>query len=226
MTGMGGSPYLAIVERDLRLGFRRIGEVVQPLLFFVVVTMLFPFALEPKEELMNGIAAGVLWISALLAVLLGADTLFRADAEDGSLEQLLLAPVPLVVVVLAKLTAHWLVALVPLILLVPLLAIMFYVPLEALDTFAFAVLLASPSLTVLVALGAALTVTLKRGGALVGLLFLPLTVPLLIAGASVSYGTLGGEPVAGWLYWLAALALLSLSLGPLAIAAALRVGME
>ena len=157
---MGGSPYLAIVERDLKLGFRRIGEVVQPLLFFVVVTMLFPFALEPKEELMNGIAAGVLWISALLAVLLGADTLFRADAEDGSLEQLLLAPVPLVVVVLAKLTAHWLVALVPLILLVPLLAIMFYVPLEALDTFAFAVLLASPSLTVLVALGAALTVTL------------------------------------------------------------------
>lgn len=223
---MEASPYLAIVERDLKIGFRRIGEVAQPLLFFVIVTLLFPFALEPKEELLNGIAAGVLWISALLAVLLGADALFRADAEDGSLEQLLLAPVPLVITVLAKLTAHWLVALVPLVLLVPLLAITFYVPFEVLGTFAFALLLATPSLTVLVALGAALTVTLKRGGALVGLLFLPLTVPLLISGASVSYGALGGESVAGWLYWLAALALLSLSLGPLAIAAALRVGME
>src|SRR5690606_3915618 len=125
--------------------------------------------LEPKEELLNGIAAGVLWVSALLAVLLGADSLFRADAEDGSLEQLLLAPVPLVVVVLAKLTAHWLVALLPLVVLVPLLAITFYLPLEVLDTFAFALLLATPSLTVLIALGAALTVTLRRGGALVGL---------------------------------------------------------
>jgi heme exporter protein B len=100
------------------------------------------------------------------------------------------------------------------------------VPTQVLDTFVLAVLLATPSLTVLVALGAALTVSLKRGGALVGLLFLPLTVPLLIAGASVSYGALTGEPVTGWLYWLAALALLSLSLGPLAIAAALRVSME
>jgi heme exporter protein B len=226
VTRVDGSPYLAIVERDLKLGFRRIGEVAQPLLFFVIVTLLFPFALEPREELLNGIAAGVLWVSALLAVLLGADSLFRADAEDGSLEQLLLAPVPLVITVLAKLTAHWLVALVPLVVLVPLLAVTFYVPVEVLDTFALALLLATPSLTVLVALGAALTVSLKRGGALVGLLFLPLTVPLLIAGASVSYGTLGGESVAGWLYWLAALALLSLSLGPLAIAAALRVGME
>jgi heme exporter protein B len=220
------SPFLAVLERDLKVGFRRFGELAQPLLFFIIVTLLFPFALEPKEELLNGVASGVLWVSALLAVLLGADALFRSDAEDGSLEQLLLGPVPLVVTVLAKLLAHWLVALLPLVVLVPLLAVTFYVPTQVLDTFVLAVLLATPSLTVLVALGAALTVSLKRGGALVGLLFLPLTVPLLIAGASVSYGALTGEPVTGWLYWLAALALLSLSLGPLAIAAALRVSME
>jgi heme exporter protein B len=216
------SPFLAVLERDLKVGFRRFGELAQPLLFFIIVTLLLPFALERKEELLSGVAIGVRWVSALL----GADALFRSDAEDGSLEQLLLGPVPLVVTVLAKLLAHWLVALLPLVVLVPLLAVTFYVPTQVLDTFVLAVLLATPSLTVLVALGAALTVSLKRGGALVGLLFLPLTVPLLIAGASVSYGALTGEPVTGWLYWLAALALLSLSLGPLAIAAALRVSME
>jgi heme exporter protein B len=223
---MQKSPFFAIVQRDLKIGFRRFGELAQPLLFFIIVVLLFPFALEPKEDLLNGIASGVLWVSALLAVLLGAEGLFRGDAEDGSLEQLMLAPVPLAVTVWAKLTAHWLVALVPLVVLVPLLAVTFYVPVQVLDTFVLAVLLATPSLTVLVALGAALTVSLKRGGALVGLLFLPLTVPLLIFGASVSHRALAGDPVLGPLYWLAALALLSLSLGPLAIAAALRVGME
>jgi heme exporter protein B len=223
---MQKSPFFAIVQRDLKIGFRRFGELAQPLLFFIIVVLLFPFALEPKEDLLNGIASGVLWVSALLAVLLGSEGLFRGDAEDGSLEQLMLAPVPLAVTVWAKLTAHWLVALVPLVVLVPLLAVTFYVPVQVLDTFVLAVLLATPSLTVLVALGAALTVSLKRGGALVGLLFLPLTVPLLIFGASVSHRALAGDPVLGPLYWLAALALLSLSLGPLAIAAALRVGME
>lgn len=223
---MPASPFLAVVARDLKIAFRRLGELAQPLLFFVIVTLLFPFALNPEEELLNGIACGVLWISALLAILLGADSLFRGDAEDGSLEQLLLAPVPLVVTVWAKLVAHWLVALVPLVVLVPLLAVSFYVPLRALDTFVLALLLATPSLTVLVALGAALTVTLKRGGALVGLLFLPLTVPLLIFGAMASNNALAGYDVAAQLYWLAAFALLSLSLGPPAIAAALRVGME
>lgn len=223
---MPRSPFLAIVERDLKIGFRRVGELAQPLLFFAIVTVLFPLALPPGEEILATIASGVLWVAALLAALLGADGLFRSDAEDGSLEQLLLAPVPLVVAVLGKLTAHWLIALLPLFALAPLLSLSFYFPVEGLPILVLALLLATPTLTVIIALGAALTVALKRGGSLMGLLVLPLTVPLLIMGTRAIDLAIAGDPFAGPLYFLASLALFSMSLGPWAIAAALRVGME
>jgi heme exporter protein B len=167
-----------------------------------------------------------LWVSALLSSLLALEALFRADADDGTLEQLMLSPVPLGVIVLAKVAAHWLVTVMPLIVLVPLLALSFYLPLDALPILALAVLLATPTLSILVALGAALTVSLRRGGSIVGLLVLPLTAPLLIFGTRATDLSLHGEPAAGPLYLLAALAVLGIALGPVAIAAALRVGLE
>jgi heme exporter protein B len=218
--------FSTILVRDVRIAFRRLSELANPLLFFVIVVSLFPLALSPNADEMREIGAGVLWVSALLSSLLALDGLFRADADDGSLEQLILSPVPLGITVLAKVAAHWLVTILPLIALVPVLALSYSLPLGALPTMVGALVLATPTLSVLVALGAALTVSLRRGGAIVGLLVLPLTAPLLIFGTRASDFGLHDEPTAGPLYLLAALAALAVSLGPIAIAAALRVGVE
>ena len=220
------SDFSAIFVRDLRVAFRRWSELANPLIFFVIVVALFPLALSPEPERLRQVGVGILWISALLSSLLALEGLFRADADDGSLEQLMLSPVPLGVTVLAKVAAHWLMTVLPLIAMVPLLALSFYLPTAALPTLIVALLLATPSLSVLVALGAALTVSLKRGGAIVGLLILPLAGPLLIFGTRATDFSVGGEPTAGPIYLLAALAALAISLGPVAIAAALRVGLE
>jgi heme exporter protein B len=158
--------------------------------------------------------------------LLALDGLFRSDADDGSLEQLLLSPVPLTITVLAKVTAHALVTLVPLICLVPVTALSYNMPLSSLPTLALSLFLAAPTLSVLTALGAALTVSLRRGGSIVGLLVLPLAGPLLIFGTRATDLSVNGEPTAAPLLLLAALAVLALSLGPLAIAAAVKVGLE
>jgi heme exporter protein B len=218
--------FVAIMSRDLKLAFRRLSEIGNPLLFFLIMTSLFPLALSPSAQLLRSMGAGVLWVAALLSALLALEGLFRADAEDGSLEQLIVSPVPLGLSVLAKIVAHWLVTIVPLVVLTPLLALSFRLPFAALPTMALALLLATPTLCVLIALGAALTVGLRRGGSIVGLLVLPLTAPLLIFGTRATDFGIQGEPVAGPLYLLAALAALALSLGPPAIAAALQVGME
>jgi heme exporter protein B len=195
-------------------------------MFFVIVVALFPLALSPTTEQLRDIGTGVLWVATLLSSLLALDGLFRNDADDGTLEQLLLSPVAISVTVLAKVAAHALVTLVPLICLVPLSALSFNMPLAALPTLSLALLLATPTLSVLVALGAALTVGLRRGGSIVGLLVLPLTGPLLIFGARATDLSVNGEPAAAPLFFLAALAALALALGPLAIAAAVRIGLE
>ena len=147
--------FLAILQRDLKIAFRRVSELANPLLFFLIVASLFPLAVSPDEEHLRSIGSGVLWVVALLSSLLALEGLFRADAEDGSLEQLMLSPVPLGVAVLAKVAAHWLVTIVPLVVLTPLLALSFYLPVAVLPVMAFALLLATPTLSVLVALGAA-----------------------------------------------------------------------
>ncbi len=216
----------AVLRRDLRVAFRRWSELAYPLIFFIIVVTLFPLALSPTVGQLREIGTGVLWVGALLSALLALDGLFRSDADDGSLEQLLLSPAPLTISVLAKVTAHTLVTLLPLICLVPLLALSFDLPLRALPTLALALLLATPTLSALVALGAALTVSLRRGGSIVGLLILPLTGPLLIFGTRATDLSINGEPTAAPLLLLAALAVLALSLGPLAIAAAVKVGLE
>jgi heme exporter protein B len=196
------------------------------LIFFVIVVTLFPLALSPTAALLREIGTGVLWVAALLSALLALDGLFRGDAEDGSLEQLLLSPAPLTISVLGKIVAHTLVTLLPLVCLVPVLALSFNMPLHALPTLALSLLLATPTLSVLVGLGAALTVGLRRGGAIVGLLVLPLTGPLLIFGTRATDLSVNGEPTAGPLLLMASLAALAISLGPFAIAAAVRVGLE
>jgi heme exporter protein B len=215
-----------VFMRDVRVAFRRWSELAHPLIFFVIVMTLFPLAVSPSAAQLRDIGTGVLWVTALLSSLLTLDGLFRGDADDGSLEQLLLSPVPVTITVLAKVAAHWLITVVPLIALAPLVALSFDLPIAALPTMALALLLATPTLTVLVALGAALTVGLKRGGSVAGLLILPLTAPLLIFGTRATELAVNGEPTAGPLYLLAALAAFTLSLGPLAITAALKVGLE
>jgi heme exporter protein B len=220
------SAFYAVFARDVRVAFRRWSELAYPLIFFVIVAALFPLALSPTSTQLRDIGTGVLWVAAFLSSLLALDGLFRSDADDGTLEQLVLSPAPVTVTVLAKVTAHALVTLVPLICLVPLLALSFNMPLRALPTLALALVLAAPTLSVLVALGAALTVSLRRGGSIVGLLVLPLTGPLLIFGTRATDLGINGEPTAAPMFFLAALAALSLALGPLAIAAAVKVGLE
>ena len=220
------SAFAAIVRRDMRVAMRRLSEAANPLLFFLIVTTLFPLALSPSADELREVGVGVLWVSTLLSSLLALEGLFRGDADDGSLEQLMLSPVPISVTVLAKIAAHWLMTILPLIALVPVLALSYAMPLAALPTMVAALVLATPALSVLIALGAALTVSLRRGGTIVGLLVLPLTAPLLIFGTRATDFGLHDEPVSGPLYLLAAFAAFALALGPLAIGAALRVGVE
>jgi heme exporter protein B len=220
------SAFNAVFIRDLRVAFRRWSELAYPLIFFVIVVTLFPLALSPTTQELREVGTGVLWVAALLSSLLAVDGLFRSDADDGSLEQLLLSPAPMTITVLAKIAAHALVTLLPLICLVPLTALTYNMPLVSLPTLALALLLAAPTLSVFIALGAALTVSLRRGGSIVGLLVLPLTGPLLIFGTRATDLSINGEPPTAPLLFLAALAVLAVSLGPIAIAAAVKVGLE
>lgn len=217
---------LHILRRDLRLAFRRWSELATPLIFFVIIASLFPLAATPDEAQLRSIGAAVIWMSALLSSLLALDGLFRADSEDGSMEQLILAPAPLGLVVLAKIVAHWAVSGVPLLVLAPLVAMSFYLPLSALPELIAALTLATPTLSVLAAIGAALTVSLRAGGTIIGLLILPLTGPVLIFGTRATELAALGEPVTGPLYLLASLAVLAVSLGPLITAAAVRTALE
>lgn len=218
--------FTTVLHRDLKLAWRRWAELANPLLFFVIVTAMFPLALSPERADLTTIGIGVLWVAALLSSLLALDGLFRGDFDDGSLEQLILSPAALELVVLAKVAAHWIVSGLPLVVLVPVVALSFDLPAGALATLAAALVVATPTISVLVAIGAALTVSLRSGGSIIGLLVLPLTAPVLIFGARATEFAVLGEPVAAPLYLLGALAVLALTLGPFAIGAALRVGVE
>jgi heme exporter protein B len=218
--------FSAVFARDLRVAFRRWSELAHPLIFFLIVVALFPLALSPTTQQLQEVGTAVLWVAALLSSLLSLDGLFRSDADDGSLEQLLLSPASMTVTVLAKVAAHALVTLLPLVCLVPVTAWSYNMPSAALPTLALALLLAAPTLSVFIALGAALTVSLRRGGSIVGLLVLPLTGPLLIFGTRATDLSINGEPPTAPLLFLAALAVLAMSLGPVAIAAAVKVGLE
>jgi heme exporter protein B len=203
--------------------WRSPAEIINPLFFFVMVISLFPLAISPKPELLATVAPGVLWVAALLAVMLSLDGLFRRDQESGVLDMLLTAPVMPVVPVLAKLLAHWLLTGLPLVLISPLLGHMLQLPDAALGTVMLSLLLGTPALTIVGAIGAALTVGLNRGGILLAVLVLPLYIPVLIFGAGAVSAAAGGANVDGILAILGALLALTISLGPLAVSAGLKI---
>lgn len=217
---------LALLRRDLLLSFRARGDAVNPLIFFALIVVLFPLATSPEPGVLRLLAPGIIWVAALLAALLSLDQLFQSDYDDGSLEQLILSPHPLALLALAKIIAHWLVTGLPLVFIGPLLGIMLNLPGHALTTLSLGLLFGTPVLSAIGAIGAALTVSLRRGGMLLSLLILPLYVPVLVFAASAVEAATSGLPARGQLYLLASFMLLSLTLAPLAIAAALRISSD
>jgi heme exporter protein B len=215
-----------VLRRDLALSLRRPEQLVQPLVFFLIVTTLFPLSLSPESSLLRQMAPGVLWVSALLAALLSMDGLFRGDAEDGTLEQLLLSGQSLGGIVIAKTFAHWLVSGAALVLVSPLVAMALEIPVAAFPVMMLSLGLGTLTLSWLGAIGAGLTVGLRRGSVLLSLIVLPLAMPLLIFGANATDRAIGGETAAGALYFLGSLCLLTTTLAPLAATAALRITLE
>lgn len=215
--------FTLLLAREARLLCRRPAELANPLVFFAIVIALFPLAVGPESQQLRNLAPGLLWVAALLAVLLSLDGLFRSDYEDGSLEQWVVSPHPLALLVLAKVLAHWLFTGLALVLLAPLLGLMLGLPLGSLPTLLLSLLLGTPVLSLLGAVGAALTVGLKRGGLLLALLILPLYIPVLILGTGTMQAALQGLPTAGHLLWLASLTALAVTLSPFAIAAGLTI---
>jgi heme exporter protein B len=215
-----------LLRRQLTLALRRPVAVANPLLFFAMVVALFPLGLGPGPERLAEFAAGALWIIALLANLLSAEGLFRSDFEDGSLEQLLLAPQPLYLSVLAYVCAHWLLTGVLLALLSPLFAVMLNLPGAALPTLVASLLLGSGVLSLVGSIGAALTVGLRRGGMLIALLVLPFYMPILIFGTGAVQAAAAGLPAAPQLAILGSLFSLAIALGPFAIGAGLRISVD
>jgi heme exporter protein B len=215
-----------IVARDVLLAMRRRADVATTLFFFVIVASLFPLGVGPDPKLLRIMAPGILWVGALLASMLSLGRLFAEDYADGSLEQLVLAPEPLALVVIGKVMAHWLVSGLPLVLIAPVIALQFDLPAEAIGTLLVALLLGTPVLSLIGAIGAALTVGVRGGGVLVSLLVLPLYVPVLIFGAGAVDASAIGMSASGHLSILGALLLGGMALAPWATAAALRISLE
>ena len=218
--------FQATLRRDLLIAYNRKNEVVNPFMFFLIVATLFPIGISPEPDRLSEIAAGVLWISTLLASLLAMDSLYRADYEDGSLEQLLLAPHSLYFMVLAKNLAHWLISGLPVVLISPLIAYMLNLPAESFGTLFITLLLGTPVLSLLGSIGVALTVGLGSRGLILAVITLPMSVPVLIAGTMAVQQTLNGASLAGYLAIMGAMLLASISLAPLASAAALRISVN
>lgn len=216
----------AVFYRELLLMWRSGAEILNPLWFFLMVISLFPFAIGPSPQLLSLIAPGVVWVAALLAALLVMDRLFREDWQDGTLEQLLLQPVPLVWIVVLKVCAHWLVTGLPLLIVSPLAALLLGMNIHSALVLGLTLLLGTPVLSFLGSAGVALTVGLKRGGVLLSLLVLPLTIPLLIFATAACDAAAAGLPVDGYLAILGAFLLASATLCPFATAAALRLAAQ
>ena len=215
-----------VLERDLQLAMRRRGQLVQPLAFFAIVTTLFPLAISPELARLREVAAGVLWVAALLASLLALEFLFRDDAYDGTLEQYALSGQPLTGLMFAKTAAHWLLTGLPLALMAPLAALSLGAPPGSLPGIVASVAVGTVALSLIGSIGAALTLGIRRSGVLLALLTLPLSLPVLIFGARASELAIRGEPYLAPLELLAALAVLGITLAPLASAAAVRISLE
>jgi heme exporter protein B len=226
MEGSLFAAWRAIIARDLTLAMRRRADVLTTLFFFIIVVSLFPLGVSPELETLRGIAPGVIWVAALLASMLSLGRLFSDDFQDGTLEQMLLLPQPLSVLVLGKVLAHWLVSGVPLVLLSPLLGMQLGLDGDAILLMMLTLLLGTPVLSLVGAVGAALTLGVRGGGVLVSLLVLPLYIPVLIFGTGAVDAGISGMEFEGHLSLLAAFLVLAALLTPLATAAALRISAE
>lgn len=217
------SAFNLIIKRDLTIAFRHRDDIINPLLFFIIVVTLFPLGIGPESTTLSRIAPGIIWVAALLSTLLSLDRLFKSDHEDGSLEQMMLSPHPIFILVLAKIIAHWMVTGLPLILIAPLLAVLLHLNENSYSALMLTLLLGTPILSLLGAIGVALTVGLKKGGVLLSLLVLPLYIPVLIFATSAIDTAGMNLPYSGQLAIIAALFFGSLTLAPFAVSAALKV---
>ncbi|MDD4930314.1 MAG: heme exporter protein CcmB [Gallionella sp.] len=217
---------ILIVRRDLVLAMRRRADVLTTLIFFVMVVSLFPLGVGPEMDMLRKMAPGVLWVAALLASMLSLGRLFSADYLDGTLEQMLLAPQSLSVLVLGKMISHWMVSGLPLVLMTPVLGLQFDMSVQAIGVLMLSLLLGTPILSMVGAIGAALTLGLRGGGVLLSLLVLPLCIPVLIFGTGAVQAVSGGLSVSSHLSLLGALLVLALAFTPWVTAQALRISME
>ena len=220
------SAFMQVIRRELRLAFRQRLDSMMVLVFFVLAIVLFPFGIGPEPNILARIAPGIIWVAALLAVMLALERLFQADYEDGSLELLALAPLPLEVVVLAKVVAHWLTTGFPLIVAAPIMAVMLNMNTDGIAMLLLVLALGTPSLSLIGAIGASLILGARRGGVLLSLLILPLFIPILIFGVSAIDGALTGLTVKPQLFILTGFLLAALALCPWASAAAIRQALE
>lgn len=218
--------WLQIFKRDLLIAFRRRSEIIHPLIFFVMVVSLFPLAIGDDKVLLQKIAPAIIWVTALLATMLSLDSLFRSDFEDGTLEQLTLLKTPLSLLVTAKITAHWFITGLPLILITPLLAVLLYLPTKTISILMLTLFLGTPTLSLIGAVGIALTVGLRQGGVILSLLILPLYIPVLIFATLALQNTSQGFSAEAQLAMMLAILVLAITLAPFAIAAALKVSLN
>jgi heme exporter protein B len=218
--------FALLLRRDLTLAYRQRSEMINPLLFFVLVTALFPLGIGANPELLRSVGPGIIWVAALLAAMLSLDSVFRSDFEDGTLELYLLSAHPLSVLVLAKTIAHWLITGLPLLIVAPLLGVLLDLSAEAIWTLLLTLALGTPVLSMVGAIGVALTVGLRRSGMILSLLVLPLYVPVLIFAANAVESASSGLPITAHLSLLAALLALACSLSPVATAAALKISLS
>ncbi|MGF1730465.1 heme exporter protein CcmB [Photobacterium kasasachensis] len=220
------SAIFQVIRRELLIAFRRQADVFNPLWFFIIVITLFPLGVGPEPNLLARIAPGIVWVAALLAALLSLERLFRDDFVDGSLEQMLMMPTPLPVLAFAKMVAHWVLTGVPLLLISPLLAILLSLDWETWKAVVLTLLVGTPTLSFLGAIGVALTVGLRKGGVLLSLLILPLYIPVLIFATSAIDAASLGMAFNGQLALMGAMLIGSATLAPFAVAASLRISVQ
>ena len=211
------------LKRDLTIAFRHKDDMINPLLFFVIVVTLFPLGIGPEANTLSRIAPGIIWVAALLSTLLSLDRLFKSDYNDGSLEQMLISPLPVFILVLAKIVAHWLITGLPLIIIAPLLAVLLHLQESSYMALFVTLLIGTPVLSFIGAIGAALTVGIKKGGVLLSLIVLPLYIPVLIFATGAIDAASMNLPYGGQLAIIAAIFVLSLTLAPFAVSSALKV---
>lgn len=218
--------FIKVLRRELKIAFRKSAEIINPLWFFLIVITLFPLGIGPEPTLLARIAPGIVWVAALLSSLLSLERLFRDDYLDGSLEQLMLLPAPLTLTVIGKVCAHWMVTGLPLLIISPLMALLLSLDFKTWEAVAMTLLLGTPTLSFIGAIGVALTVGLRKGGVLLSLLVLPLYIPVLIFSTGAIDAASMGMPIGGYLAILGAMLAGSITLAPFATSAALRVSVH